>query len=182
MDAIAFLTAEHRRVDDLFTQFEQAGPRAHKTKQRLVDSMIEQLSLHAGIEEMVFYPAVRRAQPALEGKVLEALEEHHGAKAFLVELEKLPAQAERFDAKVAVLTEQVRHHVKEEESELFPQVRKAMSKAELDDLAEGLQRARQTAPVRPHPMQADTPPANLLLGLPVAALDRVVGAVRKAIR
>ncbi|MGH8920295.1 MAG: hypothetical protein ACRDZY_03635, partial [Acidimicrobiales bacterium] len=51
MDAIAFLTAEHRRIDDLFTQFEKAGPRAYKTKQRLVDSMIEQLSLHAGIEE-----------------------------------------------------------------------------------------------------------------------------------
>jgi hypothetical protein len=56
-----------------------------------------------------------------------------------------------------------------------------MGRSELDELAESLQQARKAAPVRPHPMQPDTPPANLLLGLPVAIADRLIGAVRKAV-
>ena len=178
MDATELLTADHRKVEALFSRFEKAGPRATSTKRTLVDDMITELSIHAGIEEMVFYPAVRRADADLGSKVLEALEEHHGAKAFLAELERLPAQAERFDAKVTVLIEQVRHHVEEEEGELFPAVRKVMSAEDLDALGVALEDARATAPTRPHPHQPDVPPLNVILGLPIAVADRALGAVR----
>ncbi|MCU4184721.1 hemerythrin domain-containing protein [Acidiferrimicrobium sp. IK] len=178
MDAIELLTADHQKVETLFSRFEAAGPRATTTKRRLVDQIITELSVHAGIEEMLFYPAVRRADSALGDQVLEALEEHHGAKTFLAELERLPAQAERFDAKVAVLIEQIRHHVKEEEGELFPAVRKVMSKEDLADLGEALENAKATAPTRAHPHQPDVPPFNIVMGLPMAIADRAVGAVR----
>lgn len=178
MDAIEVLTADHRRVEELFTSFEQAGPRAAKTKRRIVDELIEALSVHASIEETVFYPAVRHADPTLGDQILESLEEHHGAKTFLAELERMAPQAERFDAKVKVLTEQIRHHVAEEESELFPAVRRVFDDDELDSLGEALVHAKEVVPNRPHPHQPDTPPFNVLLGLPVAVADRVIGAAR----
>ena len=179
MDALTLLTEDHRHVEALFARFEKAGSRAHATKRRLVDDIIEKLSIHASIEETIFYPAVREADPELETQVLEALEEHHGAKAFLAELERMAPEAERFDAKVTVLMEQVRHHVEEEESDLFPRVRKAIDTADLDQLGSALAEAKTTAPTRPHPLQPDTPPLNQLLSLPVALADRVITTVRR---
>ena len=63
MDAIALLKADHRKVEDLFAKFENAGERARKTKRKLVDAIIVELSVHAAIEEQVFYPAVRSSVP-----------------------------------------------------------------------------------------------------------------------
>ena len=91
-------------------------------KRQLVDTMIEELSRHAEIEELVFYPAVRREVGDSESDVLEALEEHHVVKLVLRELDDLEPTDERFDAKVTVMMESVRHHVQEEEQTLFPEV------------------------------------------------------------
>ncbi len=77
MDAIALLRQDHREVERLFKQFEKAGPRAHKTRRDLVDKVIKELSVHAAIEEQVFYPAIREAVSETEDTVLESLEEHH---------------------------------------------------------------------------------------------------------
>src|SRR5664279_2345291 len=102
MDAIALLKADHRKVEDLFTLFEAAGPRANKTKRKIVDAVISELSVHAAIEEQVFYPAVRAARSDLEDDVLEAIEEHHIVKWTLSELENLAPTENNFDAKVTV--------------------------------------------------------------------------------
>ncbi|HZQ28399.1 MAG TPA: hemerythrin domain-containing protein [Acidimicrobiales bacterium] len=181
MNALTFLHQEHQNVDALFKRFEDAGPKATKTKSEIVQKVIEHLSVHAAIEEQVFYPAVEQAVPSAKGMVLEALEEHHGAKMFLMELEKLPPTFERYDAKVTVLIEQVRHHVEEEENELFPQVREAMTVQELEELGERLQEARKAAPTRPHPFQPDRPPLNLVLGAPVAVWDRAVNTGKELV-
>ena len=85
--------------------------------------MIVALSVHAAIEEQVFYPEVRRAAPSLDDEVLEALEERHIVKWTLAELDSMTPKDERSQAKVTVLVESVRHHVREEERDLFPQVR-----------------------------------------------------------
>jgi hemerythrin superfamily protein len=182
MDAIALLKADHKTVETLFRKFEQAGRNARKLKRKLVDQMVRELAVHAVIEEQVFYPAVRTKADALEDEVLEALEEHHVVKWTLKELENLPPEAERFDAKVRVLMENVRTHVTEEENRLFPQVRKAFSPRELKDLAEALTLARRAAPTRPHPRAPDTPPGNLLAGAVSAVLDMGKDAVRAARR
>jgi hemerythrin-like domain-containing protein len=171
-DAIAVLKQDHREVEQLFKRFEKAGENAHRTKGQLVASMIEALSRHAAIEEMVFYPAVRREVPKQESTVLEALEEHHVAKWLLSELEALDPAAERFDAKATVLIESVRHHVKEEEQELFPKVRQRIERRRLVELGAELREAKRRAPTHPHPRSPDEPPGNLLVGSAVAVMDK----------
>lgn len=174
MNALTLLKQDHQAVASLFERFEKAGPNAHVEKRKVADKVIEHLSTHAAIEEQLFYPAVRAKLQDETPTVLEALEEHHAAKLVLSELEKLPSTAERFDAKFTVLIESVRHHVKEEEDELFPKVREAFTVQELEELGEAMAKAKQTAPTRPHPFQPDEPPANVLLGMPVAVLDRLM--------
>ena len=171
---------DHRQVETLFTKFEGLGPRAHKTKVDLVRQMTVALSMHAAIEEQVFYPAVRRAVSSLGDEVLEALEEHHVVKWTLSELEGMTAEDERFQPKVTVLMENVRHHVREEERDLFPQVRKAMSAAQLQELGQGLQAAKDGAPTRPHPRSPDTPPGNVITAALVAPLDAVANVAQSA--
>ncbi|PTL79486.1 hemerythrin domain-containing protein [Vitiosangium sp. GDMCC 1.1324] len=182
MDAIALLKADHKTVETLFRKFEQAGRNARKLKRKLVDQMVRELAIHSVIEEQVFYPSVRTRAEALEEDVLEALEEHHVVKWLLKELENLPAEAERFEAKVKVLMENVRTHVKEEERVLLPQVRKAFSPGELKDMAEALMLAKKASPTRPHPRAPDTPPGNLMAGAMSAVLDMGKDALRAARR
>jgi hemerythrin superfamily protein len=172
MDAITLLKRDHKTVEGLFRRFEKAGDRATKTKRNVVDQIIEELAVHAAIEEQVFYPAVRDASEELNDTVLESLEEHHVVKWTLSELDGMDPEHERFDAKVTVLIESVRHHVKEEEGELFPKVREAMSRKELSDLGEALEKAKKVAPIRPHPRAPDTPPGNLIAGTGAALIDR----------
>jgi hemerythrin superfamily protein len=172
MDAISLLKDDHRAVERLFKRFEKTGDGALVERRRIVDDIIKELSVHAEIEETIFYPAVRQAVPQTEDEVLEALEEHHVAKWVLSELEGMPADAERFEAKVTVMMENIRHHVEEEESDLFPQVRKAMSRSALNDMGDAMARAKKIAPTRPHPRSPDTPPGNLVAGVVASALDK----------
>lgn len=182
-DAIVLLKDEHKAVEKLFKQYEKLGDNAHKTKRKLVDQMIEALAKHAAIEEQHFYPAVRAALPDEEDTVLEGLEEHHIVKWTLSELEGLDPKAERFDAKVTVLIESVRHHVEEEESEMFPAVREALGRKVLTDLGATMEKARTIAPKRPHPRAPDTPEGgNLLAGPSAAAADAVKAGAGKALR
>jgi hemerythrin superfamily protein len=183
MDAITLLKDDHRTVEALFARFEKAGPRAYATKRRIVDAIIRELSMHAAIEEQVFYPAVRGALAQTEDQVLESLEEHHLVKVTLAELEKTDPKDERFDAKVTVLIENVRHHVKEEEREMFPTVRQGVTAASLRTLGEQLAEAKASVPDRPHPNAPDEPPGNTVANAGAAlfdgAKDAASGLVRK---
>jgi hemerythrin superfamily protein len=160
MDALTLLKADHQAVEEKFVKFEDLGPRALKTKAALVADVIEALSIHAAVEEELLYPVVRDRLADEEGQVLEALEEHHVVKWTLSELDGMSLEHERFDAKFTVLIESVRHHVKEEENELFPKVRKGFTRTELTDLGEALAQAKLTAPNKPHPRSPDEPPMN----------------------
>ena len=171
MDAIKLLTQDHRTVERLFKTYERAGERADKQKQKVVDQVIRELSIHASIEEQLLYPAARKLSEKVDAQVLEALEEHHVAKATLAELEKMSPKDERFDAKMTVLMENVRHHVKEEEEELFPELRKRMDRGALAALGEAMERARTLAPTHPHPMAPDTPPGNVVSDVLAKILD-----------
>jgi hemerythrin superfamily protein len=183
MDAITLLKEDHRAVEALFKKYEKLGERAGKTKQTTVDKLVRLLSVHASIEETVLYPYIREHAPELESTVLEALEEHLVAKWELDALEKMKPSDERFDAKVSVLTESVRHHVKEEEKQLFPKIREKFSRADLQELGEALAQAKKSAPTHPHPRSPDTPPGNVPLSMANAVVDRArdlgKGAVEK---
>ena len=151
MDAITLLKQDHKTIEGLFKKFEQAGPRADKTRRDVADKIVRELSVHAVIEEQVFYPAIREAVPDAEDTVLESLEEHHVAKWVASEVDGMPPDAERFKAKVTVLIENVRHHIQEEEEELFPEVREAMGRKALQELGEALEQAKKVAPTHPQP-------------------------------
>jgi hemerythrin superfamily protein len=171
MDAITLLKQDHKAVEKLFKQFEKAKQPAQQ--RNIAEKVVKELSIHAAIEEMLFYPAVRDRVPDTEETVLESLEEHHIVKWVLSELEDMKPDHERFKAKMTVLIENVRHHVEEEESELFPQVRKAVGRKELGELGDAMEKAKKTAPTRPHPKAPDTPPGNLVAGPTAAVVDKV---------
>src|SRR3954453_15486165 len=102
MDAITLLRNDHRTVEQLFKRFEKAGDNADTAKREVVDRIIEELSVHAAIEEQLFSPAARATVPGVEDIALESLEEHHIVKWVLSELPGMAPTDERFDAKVTV--------------------------------------------------------------------------------
>jgi hemerythrin superfamily protein len=173
MDAITILKDDHKTVEQLFKRFERAGDRAFVEKRDIVDRIIEELSMHAAIEEQLFYPVVRATVPDTDDIALESLEEHHVVKWVLSELDGMSPEDERFEAKVTVLIANVRHHLEEEEGELFPMVRDELGRNALSDLGEAMAAARKIAPTHPHPRAPDTPPGNLLVGTAAGVADRV---------
>ena len=94
-------------------------------------------------------------------------------KWLLSELSDMDPIDERFDAKVTVLIENVRHHIEEEETEFFPKVRKDLGRSALADLGTALAEAKKSAPTRPHPRSPDVPPANVVVGMIAGVIDRV---------
>ena len=120
-DAITLLKADHKAVSALFDRFEHS--RGAGAKHRLAQRICQALVVHTKIEEKIFYPAVR---PAIEDDDLmdEALVEHAGAKELIAQIKRGKPGAPLYDAKVTVLSEYIKHHVKEEHTELFPKARK----------------------------------------------------------
>ena len=134
MDAITLLKADHKGVEKLFRQFENAGDRAVVTKRNIMKDIVKELSVHAAIEEQVFYPSVRDEVDGLDSEILESLEEHHVVKWLLSELDGMSPDDERFDAKATVLMEAVGHHVEEEEGDFFKTARKLFDRAALEQM------------------------------------------------
>ena len=114
--AVSLLKEDHDRVKALFDQFEAAKGRAAKVK--IVRAALTELKVHAAIEEELFYPAVRK--PVGKEIMNEADEEHHVAKLLIAELDVMDGTESHFDAKFHVLSENVRHHIMEEEDEMLP--------------------------------------------------------------
>jgi hemerythrin superfamily protein len=120
-DAIALLKQDHREVKTLFGEYERA--RADTKKTELARDICLALTVHAQIEEDIFYPAVRKATGD-DDLLDEAAVEHAAAKQLIAEIEAMSVDEELYDAKVKVLSEQIDHHVEEEEEKLFPEVQK----------------------------------------------------------
>lgn len=121
-DAIALLKADHRKVEDLFEQFEKA--RGEKAKIKLAQQICLDLSVHTTIEEEIFYPAIKEA---IDDEIYaEAYVEHDGAKMLIAEILASAPGDEFYSAKVKVLSEEIKHHVKEEEQRdgMFAQAKK----------------------------------------------------------
>lgn len=121
-DAIGLLRADHQLVSGLFAQYEKA--RSTPKKMELVSQICAELTVHAQVEEEIFYPAVKQA---LKDKELipEATVEHATLKDLIAQVEGVAPDGEMFDAKIKVLSEYVKHHVKEEENEIFPKAKSA---------------------------------------------------------
>ncbi len=123
IDAIAMLEADHAKVKSLFEQFEGLSDRSKVSKKKIADQICMELSIHAEVEEQVFYPAVR--EPVNDEDLMnEAEVEHASAKELIAQIMEMDPGDDLYDAKVKVLSEQIEHHVGEEEKEMFPKVRK----------------------------------------------------------
>ncbi|MDP9082549.1 MAG: hemerythrin domain-containing protein [Pseudomonadota bacterium] len=124
-DAIEMLIADHKKVKKLFSEFDKLKAEGEdEDKSAIVEQICNELKIHAELEEEIFYPAVRKAVDDAD-LMDEALVEHAGAKELIAQLEEASPGDDLYDAKVTVLGEQITHHVKEEEGEMFPQAKKA---------------------------------------------------------
>ena len=148
-DAIVLLKDEHKQIRQVFREFEKAGPDAFVAKGRLVDRMIELLTIHTYLENEIMYPRVRELLPEVEDDVLESYEEHHVADVLVLELSAMKPDAERFTAKTTVLIENVEHHMEEEEQEWFPKVREGLGRKQLQEIGAEMAERRSRAPRRP---------------------------------
>jgi hemerythrin superfamily protein len=132
--AVEMLTADHRKVRNLFQQYQSANDQA--AKRRIAEQVFVELEIHAQLEEMVFYPAFAAAADE-EGKdlVAEARQEHQTVKDLLVELRGMDADNEDFEIQFQELMEDVEHHAQEEETEMFPEAEELLAEqdAELVD-------------------------------------------------
>jgi hemerythrin superfamily protein len=128
IDALELLTQQHDEVDELISQIEESDDGEEKLE--LFQELADKLAAHAAIEEKLFYPSVMTDDT--ESQLLEATEEHLAMKRVLADMLAMEPTDDRFDAKLSVLKEEVRHHARdEEEGKLFPKLRKMFSKDEL---------------------------------------------------
>jgi hemerythrin superfamily protein len=148
-DAIVLLKEDHKQVRKLFKEFQRAGEGATATKGRLVEQILEALTVHTYLENEVMYPEVRKLLPKLEDDILESYEEHHVADVLCFELAAMSPDDERFDAKTTVLIESVTHHIEEEEQDWFPKVREGLGRKQLQELGARMVELREKAPRKP---------------------------------
>jgi hemerythrin-like domain-containing protein len=121
-EAIALLRADHKLVDDLFKEYEETKSAAKK--KQIVTKICTELGVHAQVEEEIFYPAVKKALRDKE-LVPEATVEHATLKDLIAQVEGVEPDGEMYDAKIKVLCEYVKHHVKEEQNQMFPRAKSA---------------------------------------------------------
>lgn len=172
MEATTLLCNDHRKVEQLFRDYESGS--TPESKKMCVDKMAMELSIHAAIEETKFYPYVKEHVMEATDLIGESLEEHQKVKDTLAELESMrPDEDEdEYDTKVQALILDVKHHVQEEEHQLFPKVRAACSVPDLQHLGQEMEEAKASAPTHPHPMAPNEGPAGQVAGKVAGAIDR----------
>ncbi|MGY0004823.1 hemerythrin domain-containing protein [Micromonospora sp. I033] len=175
-DVVDVLMTDHREVEAIFVELEsRQGTPEHR--RQLADVMIAELVRHAVAEEAYVYPAARKALPDGDQLAEHEISEHADAERTMKDLESLDPSDPRFDELLTRLTGTIRHHVQDEENDLFPRLRAACAREELVELAGKVEAAKKSAPTRPHPAAPDHPPANKLLAPGTGLVDRMRDAL-----
>jgi hemerythrin-like domain-containing protein len=144
MNAITILTDDHRDVKRLLDELETTTERGIKTRHELFGRLKELLTVHETIEEEIFYPALRD-HPKTKEIALEGYEEHDVVDSIMGQLASLPVDDETWGAKATVMIENLRHHIEEEEGEMFPKARTVFDADELTELGEKMTARRASA-------------------------------------
>jgi hemerythrin superfamily protein len=143
-DAIALLKTDHATVKKLFEQEEKLKKRDSEKQAGTFSQIKDALEVHATIEEEIFYPAVKKARSEhVKDEVREGYEEHKQIKTLLAEIASIRSADETYDMKMKVLKEDVEHHVKDEEGEMFPDAKKFLGESRLVELGTELQARKQ---------------------------------------
>ncbi|SEG07244.1 Hemerythrin HHE cation binding domain-containing protein [Thermomonospora echinospora] len=171
-DVIAVLTHDHRELEELFDRFTALPVTDTRTRREVTDQVIIELVRHAVAEEQYLYPAVRRHLPDGDRIADKEIADHAAAERTMKELERIDTGDHRFDDVFGRLEREVREHIAEEEDLLFPRLRSVCDGETLVDLGAKVERAKKTAPTRPHPSTPDTPPLNRLLDPGTGLVDR----------
>ena len=130
MDAFKLLKEDHKKVKEMFKDWEALGDQAGKARKKISDKVFEELEIHTTIEEEIFYPALRGCgDEKLENLLNEAFEEHAIVKELIDDMMTLDSEDEVFRAKFKVMRENVEHHIAEEEGDLFPRAEKALKES-----------------------------------------------------
>jgi hemerythrin-like domain-containing protein len=142
MNAFTLLKEDHDKVAGILEKLDATTERGIKTREELFTQLKTELDIHAEIEEMIFYPELEKHDETRD-ITLEGIEEHRIVKELLAELDALAKDDEVWTAKMTVLKENVEHHVEEEEGEMFPKARKALTEEEIESLGTRLEAAKK---------------------------------------
>jgi hemerythrin superfamily protein len=176
-DMITVLVTDHREVEDIFTQLEQQSGQTGEDIENLATQVVAELVRHSVAEEAYLYPTTREVLPDGDAIADREIDEHAEAERTMKRLEALnPTQAEFWPTLTSLMTE-IRAHIQEEENDLFPRLREACTKEQLEELGGKIETAKKVAPTRPHPSAPDTPPANKLLAPGAGLVDRIRDAL-----
>lgn len=135
---LILLEEDHKKVQNILEKLSETTENAIKTRQKFFLLLKDELTLHTKFEEEIFYPAVKEKadkNDELEDLIMEAYQEHHIVDVLLSEMESLECTDEAWTAKLTVLKENIEHHVKEEENDLFPKAKKILNASELKEMA-----------------------------------------------
>jgi hemerythrin superfamily protein len=175
-DMIDVLIHDHREVEEMFTELESGAGTPQRIRE-LTDQVITELVRHSVAEEQYLYPTAREALPGGDELANRELEEHAAAERTMKELDGRDPTDPAFDGLLAQLITDIRGHVADEETDLFPRLRAACTQEQLEELGEKIQRVKKIAPTHPHPSAPDTPPMNKLGGPVLGLVDRVRDAL-----
>ncbi len=170
-DVVDVLTTDHKEALELVGQvWASSEP---DRRRDLLDTVISEVVRHAVAEEMYVYPAMREHLPDGDDAVEHDIEEHKELEQTMKQLEGLAAADPQFDAQLRRFEEQLRHHVEDEESEQFPQLRARIPRGQLIEIAEKVETAKKLAPTRPHPSAPNNPLFHKVVGPGVGLVDRL---------
>ncbi|HWP43129.1 MAG TPA: hemerythrin domain-containing protein [Blastocatellia bacterium] len=142
MNVLEFLKQDHQEAMNMMQQIEKANVGGQKAKMDLFNQLKSALTLHTSMEEQIFYPELENYQETRD-LVREAYSEHQQVKDMLSEISGISASDEEFLSMIAELRESVQHHVREEEDEIFPQVRQILDQKQLNDMGRRMQEMKQ---------------------------------------
>ena len=178
-DVVDVLSADHREFDRIFTELEglhgRSDPESLRRKRELVDEVTIGLVKHSVAEETRVYPRVEKQVDKDEAE--HAKEEHAEAEETMKRLERMDPEDPEFDAVVAELIREIRHHVQEEESRMFTELRASFTREELVEMAEQVEAIKKIAPTRAHPMTPNEAGVRLAVGPVASLLDHLRDAV-----
>jgi hemerythrin superfamily protein len=171
MNVITLLENDHAEVDELFRRVNLSE--RDDSIEELTRQIVHDLSVHAAVEEQFVYPLLRTKVAGGSEMADEAIEEHQEAKRLLADLEKNDAGSAEHSALMQKLIEAIRHHVEEEEGDVFPKLRSSVDEDTLDKLGTLVEQAKKVVPTHPHPLVPGTATAQLAAGPWAATVDKV---------
>lgn len=170
-DMVSVLVHDHNEVKDMFQQIENAAD--GETRRTVADQVTAELVRHSVVEEMYLYPAARKQLSNGDQMADQEIEEHAEAEQLLKRWESLDGDDPEFLTVFREIRQAVLEHIEEEEGQLFPAMQGKMTREEMIEVGQKMEKGKALAPTRPHPSSPDTPPLNKLLGPGVGIVDRI---------